>query len=88
MEIRFKVSDRKELVKAIGEIIGIKPQYMYAPTMAYRIGKFTVDREGVISCEDEKAAGALRDQLLKKGYEMVEDDRFTITLPEKQSKEL
>ena len=81
MEIRFKVSDRKELVKAIGEIIGIKPQHMYAPTMAYRIGEFTVDREGVISCEDEKAAGVLRDQLLEMGYEVA--DRFTVTLPEK-----
>lgn len=44
MEIRFNVADRKELVKAIGEIMGVKPQYRKAPTMAYTIGEFTVDR--------------------------------------------
>lgn len=40
--------DRKELVKILGEHLGIKPKYLGAPSFAYQVGDFTVNREGKI----------------------------------------
>ena len=40
---------RKEMVNALGEHLGIKPKYLGAPSFAYQVGEFTVDRQGIIS---------------------------------------
>ena len=100
MEIRFNVTDRKKLVKAIGEITGAKPMYMRAPTMAYSIGEYTVDRAGAVSCDDGDRLRVLRDQLIERGYEPVEEstdvagsepvedrDILTIVLPEQYAQD-
>ncbi len=41
--------DRKELVKEIREILGEKAEYMRIPTCAYRIGNYTVDKDGTLT---------------------------------------
>lgn len=43
------VMSRKEMVNALGEHLGIKPQYLGAPSFAYQVGEFTVDRQGIIA---------------------------------------
>lgn len=40
--------DRRELVKVLGEHIGLKPKYLGVPSFAYQVGEYTVDREGRI----------------------------------------
>jgi hypothetical protein len=47
-ETRFNVTgeQRKALVAAIGEFAGIAPVYKAAPTFAYIVGEYTVDRTG------------------------------------------
>ena len=40
--------DRKEIVKVLGEHLGVKPKYLGVPSFAYKIGDFTIDREGRI----------------------------------------
>ena len=40
--------DRKEKVKILSEYLGIKSKYLGAPSFAYRVGEFTVDKEGKI----------------------------------------
>ena len=40
--------DRKEIVRVLGEHIGIKPKYLGVPSFAYQVGEYTVDREGRI----------------------------------------
>jgi hypothetical protein len=35
--------ERKALVNAIGEILGVKPEYKGAPTFIYQIGGFEVE---------------------------------------------
>ncbi|MCQ4922207.1 virulence-related protein [Tissierella carlieri] len=40
--------DRKEIVKTLSEHLGIKSKYLGAPSFAYKVGDFTVDREGKI----------------------------------------
>ena len=41
--------DRKEMVKIIGEHLGVKPKYLGVPSFAYQVGEFIVDREGRIT---------------------------------------
>ncbi len=45
-------AERKELVNALGEILGIRPKYKGMPSAAYEIGTFTVTRDGVLEYED------------------------------------
>ena len=40
---------RKEMVKAISEYLGQPAIYQNAPTFAYKIGDFTVDKVGTLS---------------------------------------
>lgn len=53
MELNYNVkgNHRKQLVKALEEIIGAKSKYMGVPTFAYRIGKLMVDRVGTVTSE-------------------------------------
>jgi hypothetical protein len=53
MELNYNVKGerRKQLVKALEEIIGFKSEYMGVPTFAYRIGKLMVDRAGMVTSE-------------------------------------
>jgi hypothetical protein len=50
MELDYNVKGdkRKELVKALEEILGDKSEYMGVPTFAYRIGRVMVDRAGTV----------------------------------------
>ena len=51
MEIHYDVpgSARKALASAIGEIIGAYPSYQAAPSFAYIIGEYTLDRNGALT---------------------------------------
>ena len=51
MEIRFDVagSARKVLAAAIGEHTGTYPSYQAAPSFAYLIGDYTLDRTGTLA---------------------------------------
>lgn len=44
--------NRKEMVKALGEYLGVRPHYEGMPTRAYTVGAFTVDFEGAIIGDD------------------------------------
>ena len=51
MEVHYDVegSARKALAHAIGEGIGAYPAYEAAPSFAYTIGEYTLDRHGVLT---------------------------------------
>lgn len=61
MKIKYNVN-RKELVKAISEILGTESQYLGAPTMAYRIGNVAVDRDCVVETDSTELIVALKDR--------------------------
>ena len=65
MEIKFNCTcnERKALVKAIGEILEVKPLYKGAPSFSFEIAGFVVDRNGTLSF-DEQNGGELSDKLL------------------------
>lgn len=70
MKINYNVTgeQRKELVKAIGNILQIKPVYMKMPTCAYEIGDITVNKEGTLLCEDDAKAERIAHNLIADGF--------------------
>ena len=54
MELNYNCTgdDRKRLAKAISEITGAPAQYLYAPSFAYQVDYFTIDRNGSVSFDD------------------------------------
>ena len=65
MTIETHTNDRKALVKAIAEELGVPSTYLRAPTYGYSVGDFTVDRDGNIIGEDFTP---LRDFLQRNGF--------------------
>ena len=65
MEISYNVTGprRKELATAVGNFIGTAPVYQKAPTYAFAIGSYTIDRNGTLSGEkNEELTEALAAQ--------------------------
>lgn len=65
MEIAYHVTGerRKELAKTISKITGIMMTYQNAPTFAFAIGNYTVDKSGTLRGENNSAlVGALMEQ--------------------------
>ena len=75
MKINYNVTgeQRKELVKAIGVIMQVKPVYMKMPTCAYKIGDITVDKEGTLICEDSAKAERVAHNLIADGFTAADD---------------
>ena len=72
--------DRKELVKAISEILGEKAECMRMPTCAYRIGGYTVAKDGTLTWgADVTDAEVLLQALTARGwnYAIVIDTAVT-----------
>ena len=59
-------TDRKAMVKAVSEALGTPSKYLGAPTMSYQIGSINIDRNGVLTTENEekgeRAMTALKEQ--------------------------
>ena len=81
MKINYNVTgeQRKELVKAIGAILQVKPVYMKMPTCAYEIGDITVDKEGTLICEDDAKAERIAHDLIADGFTAADDDTEATT---------
>ncbi|NLB18075.1 MAG: hypothetical protein GX825_04935 [Syntrophomonadaceae bacterium] len=54
MEFKFNVTGarRKEIVMAISEILNTTPEYKGAPTFAYEVGCYRIDRAGMLTGVD------------------------------------
>lgn len=86
IELGLTGGDRKELAKAISEIIGTPAEYQYMPTCAYIIGGlYTITREGNLEiCDraDSKEVENLIDELVRRGYDIPTDEnKLTIQMP-------
>lgn len=57
-------SKRKTFVTAISEILGEESRYMGAPSFAYSIGQYKVDKNGCLIVEDDADSVALKKLLL------------------------
>ena len=73
IEFNLKGAERKELVKAISRITGIKAEYQGTPSMNYQIGDFTVTRDGNLVYDDKVDPGDLLNELAEAGFEGTAD---------------
>ena len=80
MNIKFNVpgQKRKELAKDIGTWLGSEVKYCGAPTFAYNVDYFTIDREGSLSFDDT-ADSEVIERLLQHLY----DEGFEFEMPER-----
>lgn len=52
-------AERKALVQAMGEILGVKPRYLGMPTAAYEVDYFHIDRTGAVEFDDRADSGEI-----------------------------
>jgi hypothetical protein len=57
MKITYNITGekRKALVSAIGQELDVPGKYLGAPTFAYEVGVYRIDRDGTLTGEDNKA---------------------------------
>ena len=77
---------RKDLVKALSEILLWEPKYLGAPTFAYDIGNYRITREGTILCPESctrEIANQLISNLRERGFEPTNSNLtlFVVSLP-------
>ena len=77
MRINYNVTgaDRKALVRAMVELLGEPPVYQGAPSFAYAVGGYRVDKDGIVSVPEDTAPEDIRklvDALREKGFQPVE----------------
>lgn len=60
---------RKELVVAVGDFIGAKPEYLKAPTYAFAVGSYNIDKEGTLTGPENPA---LLENLKEQGFIIAE----------------
>ena len=70
-------TDRKRLAQVLGEILSIEPVYMKAPTFAYVLGDYTIDKDGAISCPESAMPVAVAQIIAK-----LSDEGFTPEIKE------
>lgn len=79
---------RKELVNALVEILECESEYLKAPSYAYQVGKFTVNRDGDIECPDEATEEEI-ENLVKKltwhGFERILEEPTEEVLEETET---
>lgn len=73
MELKYNVTgaDRKRLVNLIAEITGYDAKYLGAPTFAYEVDCFTIDKNGFVSFDDSANSEIIEqmiDRLSEEGF--------------------
>lgn len=87
MNIRFNIekSQRKALAQKIGELTGNEVKYLKVPSCAYQIGGFHLDKEAVLTCDEQTDADTIEkvlDGLDKAGYTSEDEpEALTISMP-------
>lgn len=88
IELHFTGNERKELAKAVSEIIGSPAEYQYMPTCAYKIDRdYTITKEGnleISDSADSKEVENLIDELVSRGYDVPldeEENGLTVEMP-------
>ena len=86
----FNVSGdtRKKLMKLISSHLGVESRYLGAPSFAYSIGNYTVNKDGSLSWDedDERTAGLL-EAIKAEGFTTTEDEETEEVLVEEENEE-
>lgn len=86
MELKYNVtgSERKRLVVAMAEYLGCSAKYLGAPTFAYEVDCFTIDKNGTVSFDDSAGSDdveTLVEALSEKGFAAEDTAGICIELP-------
>ena len=89
MELKYNVTGarRKELVSTLSELVGEAMSYKGAPTFAYEVGPFSIDKEGTLSYTVETSSELVEmvmERLSERGFDFEDSeapDRLTIEMP-------
>ncbi|MDU6305053.1 MAG: virulence protein [Clostridium sp.] len=70
-EVRYNITgdERKRLVRAMGDILEAAPRYLGAPSFAYEIDYFTVDKNGTVAF-DSRADSEEIEKLIERLHEL------------------
>lgn len=68
MKMKTNAENRKAVVKAVSEILGIPSKYSGVPSCNFQVGDCIIDRAGTVETEDEKTAGIVLAGLIERGY--------------------
>ena len=84
MNIKFNVpgQKRKDLAKDIGTWLGSEVKYCGAPSFAYSINQFAIDREGSLSYAD-----SIDSEVVERLLQHLYDEGFEFEMPEKNEPE-
>lgn len=84
MERNYNASgaDRKELVRVIGEALGMKPKYMGVPSFAYQIGGYEVSKHGVLTFEENGETASVLAAIETAGFTAEQDTPEATTEPQ------
>lgn len=90
MELKYNVTgaDRKRLVNLIAEITGCDVKYLGAPTFAYEVDCFTIDKNGSVTFDDRADSEEI-EQIIERLYEAgftaekaePDESRICISMP-------
>lgn len=74
MKVKFNVEkgERKELALAVAGWLGEDVRYLGAPSFAYEVTRFTIDRDGNLECDnlvDDEVCERLLEHLYEEGFE-------------------
>ena len=78
MRIETICENRKELVKAVAEILGEPSKYLGPPSFGYQIGGAIVDRDGNIEIEDGEM---LQKELQRRGFVEKNQEELNLQIP-------
>lgn len=81
MKVKTTAENRKDVVKAMEEILNVKAKYQGPPSFGYKVGEYTVDRDGNVEHESEEAALTMQNELVARGLAEGEADRLNIGIP-------
>ena len=73
IKVNAQGAERKRLVKAVSDWLGVRAKYLGAPTFSYSVGDFTIEKDGSLSYDD-RACGKAVENLLKH----ISDEGFVV----------
>lgn len=84
MKIKTNAENRKEIVKAVVEILNTPSKYLGVPSCNFQVGKCIIDRTGTVETEDEKTAEMVQAGLMERGFvdaPETDEDKLLVTFP-------
>ena len=73
-EFKLKVMDRRELVRRMEQLLGIRAKFMRGQGFCYQIGAYTVTRDGILLAPDEAFEDFLQTLVSEDLIEQVQEE--------------